>query len=111
MNKFAKAVIWMLLNSLLFVTAYLAAYKNNAWGHNIFVFFMWLNFISSVICTCSKDTLEKLRLQGPSVPLWIISIVDYSIIIMLVGAGWFFSGVILILTWGTQYNIYSSDND
>jgi uncharacterized membrane protein len=78
------------------------------WCENIFLFFIYLVFVITLIGVANKEAREKVQKQGWSVPKWISIFVDLIIVGMLAAAGRFFTAIIWFIQMTLEYGMHEN---
>lgn len=79
---------WLLLNGGIAVALYLGYFAGKTWAENIFVFFTCF-FAFAYFFILGKETRDKMRKEGASVPPFVSYLYDVAIITTLAGLGHF----------------------
>jgi hypothetical protein len=83
---------------------YFAVWKQNVYCHRILLFYGWVVFICSLL-TCYEPVKQELVKKPSSAPSWLNSSFNFIQLIILVPAGWYWTGALYLTHWAATSNI------
>lgn len=90
MKRVGKVLRWFVLNSLFMSLLVAGALFEKQWAANIAIFYIWVVLIFTLLISFIPKNTERMRKEGPPVPLWIDVTIDLAAVFILAGKGWFF---------------------
>jgi hypothetical protein len=107
-DKIIKVMKFTIFNILFIVCGVNGLFYKIQWCENIFLFFIWLIFIISMIPLLDKKLKEAQRKEGLSVPLWLLLFKDILIVCMLAASGRFIAATAWFLHICFVINVHTT---
>ena len=89
LKRIGSVIAWIIFNGLFMIFGIAGLFLKVKWSENIFVFFVWLIFILSLIEVSNKEIKKIVQERGRVIPEWVSMTYDIIIIGMLAAAGRF----------------------
>ena len=106
LNKIGRALTWILTHTLLITFGSIGMFYKVVWCENIFLFFIWLTILVTIITVGSKDLKLSAQKRGWSVPKYFSVFIDLVIVCMLAAAGRFFSAGMWFFQMALEFGIH-----
>lgn len=105
-----RAFRWFLFNGLCSTACWYGV--NGVKGAaNVYMFFLGVSVFTGIIIRFSKETRDKMKSKGPSVPLWVSVPYDITMITFLVWNDWWWSAFGVMLTMIFEAGTYIDDEE
>jgi len=106
-----RKIKYAAINSLLLLAMYYGFYHGVEGAANIALFFVWLSGIGGILILFAKDeTKDKLKEDGPSVPVWVASIITMIEVCALLFYGHILVALVLVIGESSIHSIYKEGN-
>jgi len=103
--------MWIISHITFIIFAVEGLFFKVKWCENIFLFFIYLASVATIIVYCDKKSKEKVKNDGWAVPVWLSISVDLIIVGMLAAAGRFFTAVIWFMQMSLEYSIHENKSE
>ena len=110
MNRFRRAIFWILLSAINWWLIYRALWTDAKWAGNIIIAMTWFGATINVMSLLVRESVRLRRNNGRSIwqPIAIIS--EIAQVIVLVAFGWWFTAIGTFISLAAEYFIYNGEN-
>jgi len=109
LEKIKRVTSWTITNSLLIVFGAYGMFLKIGWCENIFLFYIYLAFVMTLLCITNTKSKELIKERGWAVSKNLSIFVDLLMVTMLAAAGRFFTAIIWFIQMVMEISIHENE--